>query len=116
MNIDLNAARAAISEYVAALQDPSRLSSTLNRTWMECLLLRHEVVPNASKFSIGESHAVWYACLLKTKQLNGVSRMEVSTRRSRGRTTETTVRRLLDPRSIQGRTITGMMLRELMKQ
>ncbi len=107
-------ASAAIDEYLRELNRPDKIPTQIsNRVWIEFLLERHGILADVRKLSFGQSHAAWYACLLKTGRVRQVSRAESSVfRRPGSRTTESTIRRLTkgDLRS----SVTGAVLSDLL--
>jgi len=93
---DLSKAPAVVDEYVAAIQDKSQAPGKHGRTWLEFVMQRNGLIPDVRQLGFMESHALWYACLVTTKRVREVSRLEIENKHARkGRTTERTIRRTL---------------------
>lgn len=108
-------ARAAIEEYLTELARTDRIPTQIsNRVWIEFLLERHGIIPDVRKLRFGQSHAAWYACLLKAGSVRRVSRAEsaVGLVRPGARSTESTIRRLT--KGHQTSTVTGVELNAMM--
>lgn len=112
---DLTKANAVVEEYLAAISDTSQRTGTHGRTWLEFVMQRNGLIPDVRSLALGESHALWYACLLTTKRLREVSRKEIAMRHARSdRTTEMTVRRCLNSKHFLFNNEVSRILREIM--
>jgi len=111
---DMTKANAVVDEYIAAISDTNQTTGRHGRTWMEFVMQRNGLIPDVRGLALGESHALWYACLLTTKRLREVSRQEIAMRHARkDRTTEMTVRRCLNPKHFLFTNETSRLLREI---
>lgn len=114
---DLSKAAAVVNEYAAALADPNQLTGRLNRTWIEARLERHGVIPDVRGLSFGESHALWYACLVTTGRVQEISRLEKACGIRTPTTTQTAIRRCLSPKYSPTRdTVSARLLREILTE
>ena len=115
LNIDISKADSAVTEYVNELSKDTNIPTRIAcRTWIEFLLERHGVIADVRALRFGQAHAIWYACLILTKRVREVSRLEKQCRLNTfGRTTEGTIRRLLNGNLRQS--ISAVMLREMVE-
>lgn len=97
MKIDRQKANAAIDEFLKELRDPNKMPTQVSsRTYVEFLLERHGIIADVRKLKFGESHVIWYACLILTGRVREVSRAETKANLTKapGLTTENTIRRI----------------------
>jgi hypothetical protein len=98
--IDFSKAGLVVDEYVKAMTnpDPRAMPKQISsRSWIEFCLERNGVIKDVRALKLGQSHALWYACLILTKRVREVSRLEKRLLFIRpGGTTENTIKRLLD--------------------
>lgn len=115
---DLTNAQALVTEYVAALNDPSRMPvRTAARSFLEPLMEKHGVIPSVRGLGFMEAHTIWYACLIVTGNVRRVSRLEKTLRAGgwAGRnTTETTIRRLLTRTGVGGTGLAHDLLMQIL--
>lgn len=111
---DLSKANAVIDEYVKAIQGPG--VRRFNRVWLEFCMERNGLIPNVRHLHFGESHALWYACLVHTGRVREVSRLEVKTNCCRpGVTTDKTIKKCLSAKwSTTRDTLSARLLREIL--
>ena len=112
--IDWTRADEWIDSYVSRLNDPNELVGRIGRTWLEHEAEKVGLVADGWGWEFGESHAVWYAALIKTGRLYKVNSLEkrILNRNQRDKpTTLSTVRKLLKGRLRD--TVTGAMLRAM---
>lgn len=114
---DLSKANAAIDEYAAAVRDTSQLPGKHGRTWLEFLLQRNGVIADVRGLAFGETFAIWLACLITTKRVREISRLEKENRHAYGnRTTEALVRRMHKPtRPMDRDSLIARLLREILE-
>jgi hypothetical protein len=94
MKIDLAKANALIDEYIAELTNVDRIAH-VGRSWLEFAFERHGLIADQRKLPVFDSHPLWYACLILTRRVREVSRLETKHMSTApGRTTENTIRRL----------------------
>jgi hypothetical protein len=113
---DLSRAEATIADYLRAIENPDRLGRP-GRTWLEFCMVRNGLIPDERKLGFGESHAIWYAALVVTKNVQRVSSAEVHHGvATRPATTARTIRRILsNKRTITRDTLTARMVREILE-
>jgi hypothetical protein len=113
---DLSKADAVIDEYAAAIQDKGQLPSKHNRIWLEFCLERNGMIPSARGTPFWEVVALWYACLIVTKRLREISRLEKATNHLTLQrvTTEQVVRRCLNRKAFSYNSQTAITLREIL--
>jgi hypothetical protein len=116
MKVDWSKSQAWVDSYVSNLMDPNQIPGRLGRTWMECEAQRVGLVNDFRGWKLGESHAAWYAALIRTGMLHKVNRLEKKILRIRrgSRTTLITVRALLNGRLHD--TVTAHFLRAMLEQ
>jgi hypothetical protein len=110
---DMSRANAVIDEYLGALADSSKIPGRIGRTWLEFCMERNKMIPDVRKLGFGESHALWYAALVRTKRLREVSRAERAAMPNSPTKTETTVRNFFKRGSKNFNTITAAYVRAL---
>jgi hypothetical protein len=69
-------AQAVVDEYMKALEAKHPLQ--LGRSWIEIAMARVGLVDDWRGWMFGESHAAWYACLIRTGNITRVTKMESS--------------------------------------
>jgi|SRR6516225_8427407 hypothetical protein len=96
MKISLQAASAAIDEYLIALQSPTNDPTHIrNRIWIFSLMMRHGIVYDIQNVHLKDIFAIWYAMLVLARRVREVSGIERRVLRSPPeRSTENTIRRL----------------------
>lgn len=102
----------AIDRYLSDLKNEDNLPTKFNRTYHEINMARCGVVADFRGWSFGESHAVWYACLVLTGRVREVSRLETKHGLGlHGFTTERVIRRAFRIGTQTFDTVTAQMLR-----
>ncbi len=95
--IDFSKAPQVVAEYERELSREDVIPTKIGcRSWVEFCLERNGVIHDVRALRFSESHAIWYACLIKTGAVRRISRMEKRLRLNVwGRSTEGTIRRML---------------------
>jgi hypothetical protein len=115
--INWTKANAWIDSYVTHITNPNDIPNRFGRTWLELEAEKVGLVQDGRGWKFGESHAAWYAALIKTKRLHKVNSIEkqVLNKNTIGKpTTLSTVRKLLNGRLRD--TITASMLQTMLEQ
>jgi len=112
-------ATAIIDEYLRDLSNPDKTyGQVCSRTHLEAQLVHWGVIPSTRGLMLGDSHALWYACLIITGRVMEVSKAEKAKREKMGydslyqRTTYKTVRDIL---SGKNRSIVAPLVRRLVE-
>ncbi len=111
--IDWSRADLVVSEYVARLSDENQIAGNVGRTWLEFCMQRNGLIRDVRSLSLGQTHAIWYSALLKTKRLREVNSLEKRVLRlPKGvRTTQKTITACRNGRLRD--TVVARMLREM---
>lgn len=84
---DWSKAQSLVDAYLNALQDKHSLC--LGRTWLEVKMAEVGLIESWRDFKFGESHAAWYACLIRTRNIGRVTKAESNNQRKPSKTAET---------------------------
>lgn len=71
---DWTKAQAVVDAYLDALKENHILR--LGRSWMEIQMAKLGLVESWRDWQFMESHAAWYACLIRTKSIGKVTKAE----------------------------------------
>jgi len=112
--IDWSKSNLLVDSYLNHLHNPDEIPGKFGRTWMEFEAQRLGIVESARDWKFGESHALWYACLIRNNRAYEVNRAEKAVGLVKGRTTLGTIRQLRRGRMRD--TVTARMLEEMMLQ
>jgi ribosomal protein L28 len=111
--INWEKADAWIDSYVQHISNKNDIPTKYARTWLELEAEKVGLVQNGRGWEFGESHAAWYAALIKTKRLHKVNRLEKEIFRTNNqRTTLSTVNKLLKGRMRD--TVAAYLLRKML--
>lgn len=88
---DWSKAKAVVNAYLTALNDNHPLR--LGRSWIEVQMANCGLVQDWRGWQFMESHAAWYACIIRTKSIGKVTKAE-SEKQSRPSGTAKTIKKL----------------------
>ena len=114
--IDWSKADAWIDSYLAHITDENNIPGRFGRTWLELEAEKVGLVQDGRGWEFGESHAAWYAALIRTGRLRAVNRVEIRVlnRDQRDKpTTQKTINKLRGGRMRD--TVTARMLETMLE-
>jgi len=111
MTPDFSKARLVVDEYISELTNQNKIPGRIGRTWIEFCMQRSGLISDVRAFRFGESHALWYACIVKSRSLTRVANAENLVFRRRSQT-KATIKKLIDGRMRD--TVTAGYLREFL--
>jgi len=88
---DWTKARTVVHGYLEALETQHPLR--LGRTWIEASMAKAGLIEDSRFTEFGESHAAWYACIIKCRAIGRVTDAE-SAKQTHKSKTATTIRKI----------------------